>query len=208
MITIHHLDKSRSERIVWLVEELDLPYQLETTLRENGLAPASYRAIHPLGRAPIISDGELVLIESGAIVDYLISHYGNGRLRPSVSSPDYARYLQWLHYAEGTAMSSLLLDYFVSSIEGGAAALTPRLEMVRARNTEMLSHIDTELGQRAYFAGAEFSCADIMMEFCFAFLARAKGETFASYPHIADWLQRIHARPAYAKSMQLVGPKS
>ncbi len=208
MIIIHHLDKSRSERIVWLVEELGLPYQLEITLREHGLAPASYRAIHPLGRAPIISDGEVVLIESGAIVDYLSTRYGNGKLRPPPSSPDYARYLQWMHYAEGTAMSSLLLDYFVSSIPGGTAKLTPRLEMVRARNIEMLRHIDTELGQHPYFAGAEFSGADIMMEFCFAFLARAKGETFAAYSHIAAWLQRVHARPAYAKAMSLAGPKS
>ena len=209
MITIYHLDNSRSERIVWLAEELGLGYEQRTTMRTaNGLAPQEFRDIHPLGRAPVIRDGDITLIESGAIVDYLIERHGNGRLRPAVASPEYPRYLQWLHFAEGSAMSGLLMEYVAGMLQTDPAAPSPIMGMIGARNDEMLRFIDTELGRSAYFAGTEFSAADIMMEFVFAFLERAKGEKFATLPTIATWLKRVRARPAYAKAMTAAGPKT
>lgn len=209
MITIYHLDNSRSERIVWLAEELGIPYEQKTTLRApNGLAPQEYRDIHPLGRAPVIRDGDITLIESGAIVDYLSERYGDGRLQPKASSPDYPRYLQWLHFAEGSAMSGLLMEYIAGMLQADPAAPSPMMGMIGARNAEMLRFIDSELGSHAYFAGADFSGADIMMEFVFAFLERAKAETFAALPNIAAWLKRVRARPAYVRAMAAAGPKT
>jgi len=207
MITIYHLDNSRSERMVWLAEELDLPYQLQTFLREaNQLAPQAFRDIHPLGRAPVVRDGDILMMESGAIVDYLIRRYGNGRLQPPADSADYARYLQWLHFAEGTAMSNLLLEYIGAMLTGTAAQESGPMAMFQARNATLLQFLDDELGRAPYFAGSDFSGADIMMEFVFSFLQRWRGDTLSG--NTAAWLERVRSRPAYAKAMTVAGPKS
>ncbi|MDB6061329.1 MAG: gstA3 [Verrucomicrobiaceae bacterium] len=209
MVTIYHLNNSRSERIVWLMEELDLPYELQTFQREpNMMAPQAYRDIHPLGHAPIIRDGETLMVESGAIIEYLLNRYGNGRLQPKTDSADFGRYLQWMHYAEGSAMSNLLLEYVGSMMKPEKSDQPGPLQMFHARNLEMVQALNDELGRFPYFAGAEFTAADIMMEFVFSFLERWRGEKLTAYPHAAAWLQRVHARPAYAKAMAVAGPKS
>jgi glutathione S-transferase len=206
MITIYHLDNSRSERIVWLAEELGLPYEQVTYLRDKGLAPAAYRAIHALGHAPVIRDGDQVLMESGAIVEWLVGRYGNGSLVPARGGSDYALYLQWLHFAEGSAMSGLLSE-LGSMLENTGREPTPRQRMWQQRNGAMLQYIDDELGQRPYFAGAEFSAADIMMEFVFSFIERYQGRSLDDHAHIAAWLRRVRERPAYQRMAAAAAPQ-
>jgi glutathione S-transferase len=203
MITIYHLDNSRSERIVWLMEELGLPYEQQTFMREQGAAPSAMFEIHPMGMAPLIKDGDQVIMESGAIIEYIINRHGGGRLAPPISSPDYARYLQWLHFAEGSAMNRLLQTFIVGLVAQG----TPMAENVAGRSARMLSFIDRELGTRPYFAGADFTAADIMMEFCFSFLERYAKQSTDTYPQIAAWLTRVRARPAYQRAMAVAAPK-
>lgn len=205
MITIYHLDNSRSERIVWLAEELGIPYEQVTFMREQGLSPANLKEIHPLGRAPVIRDGELTLMESGAICEWLVTRYGNGKLAPALTSDDYGRYLQWLHFAEGSAMSGLLAEFMLGMVPGEAAA--ERAAMMAKRNQDVWQYLDQELARSPYFAGDQFSAADIMMEFCFAFAERIQLTALAPYKHLIAWLERVRARPAYQKAMSNAAPK-
>ncbi len=207
MLTIHHLDNSRSERIVWLLEELGLPYQQQTFMRDKGMAPAAMKAVHPLGKAPILSDDDVVIMESGAIVEYIVNRYGKGRLAPAVSSADYPMYLQWLHYAEGSAMADLLAEVRVRRLAGPEGANTPAVQMLVERNTNALKYIDSVLAQTPYLAGSEFSAADIMMEFNFSFMDRLPKIDITPYPHIVAWLQRVRARPAYQRMVAVAAPK-
>lgn len=204
MITIYHLDNSRSERIVWLMEELELPYDLKIFMRENRAAPKEMQAIHPLGTAPLIRDGEQVIMESGAIVEYIVNRYGSGKLAPSVQSRDYADYLQWLHYAEGSAMSALLREYVVGMI---VPADSPMAQSGAVRHARMFNFIEQRLGAQPYLAGSEFTAADIMMEFCLAFVERVGKKTLDDYPHSRVWLGRIRARPAYQRMLAVAAPK-
>jgi glutathione S-transferase len=203
MITVYHLDNSRSERIVWLMEELGLPYEQQTFMRENGVAPAAMSKIHPMGIAPLIKDGDQVIMESGAIVDYLIRRYGNGKLAPAVSSPEHVRYLEWLHFAEGSAMHRLVHALTVDRLAKDPS-ITQGASM---RKKRMLDFIDQHLGANAYLVGSEFSGADVMMEFCFSFMERYAKENMDAYPNIAAWLKRVRARPAYQRAMQAAAPK-
>lgn len=203
MITIYHLDNSRSERIVWLAEELGIPYEVKTFLREQGLAPAAFREIHPLGRAPVIRDADLTLMESGAICEYLTHKYGAGTLAPDADSPEYAWYLEWMHFAEGSAMGGLLVEL----IQSMSQADPQRIAHQQQRNAAMLDYINSVLAQRQYLAGDNFSAADINMEFCFAFAERSLALEREKYPNIARWLDQIRARPGYDKAMAQCAPQ-
>ena len=205
MITIYHLSTSRSERIVWLMEELGLPYELARHQREpNGAAPDALKAIHPLGKAPLIRDGDTVLAESGAIVDYIVHRYGNDRLAVQPQAAEYARYLYWLHFAEGSLMSLMLIVLVVSRVPEGSAS--PAGARVLARMKQMLSYVDTELAVGPYFAGAAFTAADVMMLFPFTTMRLFLDYDLTPYPNILAYMKRIEARPAYRKAMALAEP--
>jgi glutathione S-transferase len=206
VITIYHLSSSRSERIIWLMEELGLEYKLELFQREpNGAAPQPMREIHALGKAPAIRDGDTVLAESGAIVDYIVHGHGGGRLAVQPEAAGYARYLYWLHFAEGSLMSLMLIALVLSRVpEAGASPVTAR---IRERMKQMLLFVDAELGSGPWFAGADFTAADVMMVFPFTTMRLFLEYDLAPYPNIVAYLQRIEARPAYRKAMSLAGPK-
>ncbi len=205
MITIYHLSSSRSERVVWLMEELGVDYQFERFQREqNGAAPEAMKGIHALGRAPVIRDGDTVLAESGAIVEYIVHRYGNGRLVVAPNAEGYARYLYWLHFAEGSLMSLLLIALVLSRVpEGNASAAGIR---VLARMKHMLTFVDGELAAVPYVAGADFTAADVMMTFPFTTMRRYLDYDIAPYANIVAYVKRIEARPAYQKAMALAGP--
>jgi glutathione S-transferase len=206
MITIYHLESSRSERIVWLMEELGLPYELEVFPREpNGAAPPPYKAIHAIGRAPTIRDGDLVLAESGAIVDYIVHRHAKGRLALAPSDPAYARYIYWLHFAEGSLMSLLLIVLVLSRVkEASASPVTARM---RDRMNQLLAFVDREIAEGPWFAGEAFTAADVMMVFPFTTLRYFLDYDLEPYASIRAYLARVEARPAYRKAMALAGPR-
>ena len=204
MITIYHLSTSRSERIVWLMEELGLEYAFERFEREpTGAAPDALKAIHALGKAPVIRDGETVLAESGAIVDYLVHRHGGGRLAVQPDEPNYARYLYWLHFAEGSLMSLMLIALVVSRVPDGNTS--PAGIRVKTRLQQMLSYVDAELGDGPWFAGAAFTAADVMMTFPFTTVRLFLDYDLTPFRNILAYLKRIEARPAYRKAMALAG---
>jgi glutathione S-transferase len=206
LITIYHLSTSRSERIVWLMEELGLEYKLESYQREpNGAAPPAMKAIHALGRAPVIRDGDLVLAESGAIVDYIVHRHAQGRLALEPDDPSYARYLYWLHFAEGSLMSLLLIALVLSRVNDAAAS--PVTARIRERVKQMLTFVDVELDGGPWFAGDEFTVADVMMVFPFTTLRNFLDYDLTNYANIVAYLARVGARPAYRKAMSLAGPR-
>ncbi len=220
MITVHHLNDSRSQRVLWLLEELELPYEIRHYKRDpkTMLAPPELRAVHPLGKSPVISDTHAVVAESGAIIEYLIECHGGGRLKPAAGTPELLRWRYWLHFAEGTAMTPLLVKLICDRI---AAAPMPFIvkPVARAISAQVLKNFVTpnierqldfmegELSERAWFAGAEFSAADIQMSFPVEAAARRAGLD-DTRPRLMDWLARIHARPAYHRALQRGGPYS
>lgn len=205
VITVYHLTISRSERIVWLMEELGLEYRMEVHPREaNGAAPAAMRAIHALGKAPIIRDGDTVLAESGAIVEYVVQRHGGGRLAIPAADPGFARYTYWMHFAEGSLMSLMLIALVLSRVpEAKGSRVTARIAQ---RMKDMLAYVDAELGAGPWFAGERFTAADVMMVFPFTTMRRYLEYDLAPYPNIAGYMKRIEARPAYARAMTLAGP--
>lgn len=202
MITVHHLNNSRSQRILWLLEELGLPYEIKRYQRDpkTNLAPPELKAVHPLGKSPVIEDGPHVVIESGAIVDYLIRRHGQGRLQPDPASATYDEYVQWLHFAEGSAMLPLMLNLYVGRLGDAGALLHPRIESELAN---YLGYLNDVLGRTPYLVGEAISGADIQMSFI-GEIAQAQGKLQA-YPHLAAWLQRLQARPAYRKAVEQGG---
>jgi len=194
MITVHHLNDSRSQRILWLLEELSLPYEIESYQRDakTRLAPPELLAVNPVGKSPVITDDGKRIIESGAIIDYIIRRHGGGRLQPDPASDAYDEYVQWLHYAEGSAMLPLLLHLYVSRLGEAGAPLRPRIESELANH---LGYIDTALRGRAFLVGDSLTGADVQMSFI-AELAGAFGKR-AAYPAMDAWVKRLHARPAY-----------
>jgi len=205
MITVYHLSSSRSERIVWLLEELAVDYQLECFPREaNGAAPEAMKGIHALGRAPVIRDGGTVLAESGAIVEYIVQRHGGGRLTVPPDAANYPRYLYWLHFAEGSLMSLLLIALVLSRVPD-ANASAPGIR-VQARMNHMLAFVDAELAQVPYFAGADFTAADVMMTFAFTTMRRFLDYDITPYANIVAYVKRIEGRSAYRKAMALAGP--
>jgi glutathione S-transferase len=201
-LTIYHLERSRSDRIIWLAEELGLTYDLVRFKRDPATqrAEPALREIHPLGSSPVIRDGDIRVVESGAIVDYLVVRHGRGRLAPPHDSPDWPRYVQWLHFAEGTAMFQLVLELFLTGVVGGAPPSAAAPGVVE-RNRAMLAWLDSELAERPHFAGREFSAADIMMTFPIRMVAGRGG--LEGRPHLRAYLERIGARPAYQRAMQI-----
>ena len=203
MIVVHHLNESRSQRILWLLEELGQPYDIRPYQRNatTRLAPPELQAVHPLGKSPVLEDGGVQLIESGAIVDYLIRHYGNGQLRPAQNAPDFERYQQWLHYAEGSAMLPLLLKLYVSRLGEAGAPLQPRIDSELANH---LGFVDRSLHGREWLLGDTFSGADVQM----SFVGEAARGLRASYPALDAWVRRFQQRPAYQRALERGGPYS
>ncbi len=199
MIEIHHLNNSRSQRIVWLAEELGVPYKVVVHMRDakTGLAPPSLTDIHPLGKSPVIRDGALVLPESGAIVEYLAETYGNGKLAPPRGTPDHARYLYWMHYAEGSLMTPAMLTLYARRMGDAAGLLGVRAESQRPLH---LGYIENELKDASYFVGDTFTAADVLMSFPLEFLRSLAPQD--SYPAIDAYLKRLQARPAYQKALE------
>jgi glutathione S-transferase len=202
MIIVHHLNNSRSQRILWLLEELAIPYELKCYQRDpkTNLAPPELKAINALGKSPVIEDGAQKLIESSAIIDYLIRRHGDGCLQPDPSTPAYDEYVQWLHFAEGSAMLPLMLNLYVGRLGEVGAPLHPR---INSEVANYLSYLDTALSQSDYLLGDEFSAADIQMSFI-GEIARAQGK-LDNYPHIAAWIERFQARPAYQAALKKGG---
>lgn len=217
-IVVHHLNNSRSQRVLWLLEELGVPYAIEHYQRDpqTMLAPASLRKVHPLGKSPVVTDGDLVLAESGAIIDYLVGRYGEGRFAPAPGTPERLRYTYWLHYAEGSAMPPLLLKlvfqrvakakmpFFAKPIAKGIAANVSR-SFIDPQLALHLDYLEGEIAKSPWFAGAEFSGADIQMSFPVEAAATRAGLD-ASRPQLSAWLERIHARPAYQRALERGGP--
>lgn len=202
MIIVHHLNNSRSQRILWLLEELGLPYEIKRYQRDpkTNLAPPELKAIHPLGKSPVIEDDGQVLIESAAIIDYLIRRHGHGRLQPDPASATYDKYMQWLHFAEGSAMLPLMLNLYVGRLGDAGAPLHPRIESEVAN---YLGYLNDVLGQAPYLVGDELSGADIQMSFI-GEIAKAQGKLQA-YPNLAAWVANFQARPAYRKAVEQGG---
>ncbi|MBV9882242.1 MAG: glutathione S-transferase [Sphingomonadaceae bacterium] len=203
MIIVHHLQNSRSQRILWLLEELGLPYELVRYERDpkTMLAPPALKQVHPLGKAPVIEDEGRVIAESGAIVDYLVEK-AEGRLGPSANRESVLLYRQFVHYAEGSMMPPLLALLVVNRLGLlGRPARAPLLAMLKGH----FDWLESELGSRDWFAGEEFSAADVMMSFPLE-AARHRAGLDASWPNLTDWLERIHARPAYAAALRAGGP--
>jgi glutathione S-transferase len=217
MIVVHHLNHSRSQRVLWLLEELGLPYDIRFYQRnpKTMLAPPELRKVHPLGKSPVITDGEITLAESGAILEYLVQHYGQGRLRPEPGTPQAVRYLYWMHYAEGSLMPPLLMKLVFDRIQ---TAKMPFFAKPIARTiaqkalkgyvmpqiTAHLDFLETQLGAAAWFAGAEFTVADIQLSFPLE-AAKARGGLDSTRPKLIGFLERIHARPAYARALERGG---
>ena len=206
MITIYHLDTSRSERVVWLMEELGLRYDLEVFNRgPDEFAPESFKQVHRLGRAPVIRDGDVVLAESGSIIEYIIARHGGGRLAIAPSEPDFARYLYWLHYAEGSLMLQLLRERSLDRMLADADA-TPGMARVRATTRLHMDFIEAALAASPYFAGGAFTAADVMMAFPFTTLRQFRPLDLSPHPNLRAYLQRIESRPAYRRAMDVAGP--
>jgi glutathione S-transferase len=206
MLTLHHLNDSRSQRILWLLEELGTPYEMKHYQRNatTRLAPPELAAVHPLGKSPVITDGDIKIAESGAIVDYLIRRYGqaNGRpaMMPKPGTADYEVYDEWLHYSEGSAMLPLMLNLYVSRLKEAGAPLHPRIDSEIANH---LGYIDGALKGREFFVGNAFSGADIQMSFV-GEMAKVF-DKLAPYPDLGAWLSRMHARPAFQRSIEKGG---
>ena len=203
MIIVHHLNESRSQRILWLLEELGLPYEIRHYQRDavTRLAPAALQAVHPLGKSPVLEADGLKLIESGAIVDYLIRRHGGGRFRPAPDTADFESYQQWLHYAEGSAMLPLLLKLYVSRLGDAGAPLWPRIDSELANH---LGFVDRALAGRDWLLGDTLSGADVQM----SFVGEAARGLRASYPNIDAWVRRFQQRPAYRRALERGGPYS
>ena len=202
MIVVHHLNDSRSQRILWLLEELGLPYEIKKYQRDaqTRLAPPELKAVHPLGKSPVITDDGRTISESGAIIDYVIRRHGGGRLQPDPASPAYDDYVQWLHFAEGSAMLPLLLKLYVSRLGEAGAPLSPRIESEIANH---LGYIDHALRGRNYLLGAELTGADIQLSFV-GEIAGSRGDR-AAYPALEAWVKRFQARPAYRRALERGG---
>jgi len=214
MITLHYLENSRAQRILWLLEELGVEYEIKHYRRnsETMLAPPELKAVHPLGKSPIITDGNIRIAESAAIVEYLIDHYANGKLRPKLSSPDYLNYREKLHYAEGSIMPFLLLTLIFNKVKNSKMPFFAKPIAKKIANKIMqsfvspnvknhLSYLENELSATGWFAGEEMTGADIMMSFPLEG-ASARVDMKNKYPNIRAFLDKIHALPNYQKALE------
>jgi glutathione S-transferase len=201
MLTVHHLNNSRSQRILWLLEELGTPYQIVKYQRMEPipLAPPELKQVHPLGKSPVITDGGRTIAESGAIVEYVIDTYGNGRLKPKAGTDDCWKYVEWMHFAEGSAMLPLLLALYSSLLGDAAAPLRPRIDSEIANH---LSYMEQGLGGRQFFVGSDLTGADIQL----LFVLEAAGARLDPYAALVAYRDRMHARPAYRRGIEKGGP--
>ncbi len=219
MITLHHLENSRSQRVLWLLEELGLRYEVRRYARDKAtmLAPPELAQVHPLGKSPVITEGDVTVAESGAIIEYLLdTHDVAARLRPAAGTESRRRFTYWLHFAEGSAMPPLLLKlvfdkvrtapmpFFIKPVAKGIADNVTNA-FIAPNIARQLAFMEGELARHAWFAGDGFSAADVQMSFPLE-AARARGGLDARYPHLLAWLERIHARPAYRKALAVGGP--
>ncbi|MEP7328478.1 MAG: glutathione S-transferase [Betaproteobacteria bacterium] len=220
MIIVHHLNNSRSQRILWLLEELGIEYDVKRYERDKTtmLAPPELCAVHPLGKSPVITDGKTTVAESGAIVEYLVEQYGNGRLIPKAGTPERLRYTYWLHFAEGSGMPPLLMKLIFDRIESApmpffakpvakAIARKVKKSFIEPNLKAQQDYIEDQLGKAPWFAGKAFTAADIQMSFVLE-AAAARGGLGKRQPQMMDWLTRIHARPAYKKALERGGEYS
>lgn len=201
MITVHHLADSRSQRILWLMEELELPYEIKHYPRiEQKFADPKLKKLHPLGKSPIISDGDRVVVESAAIIEYILELYGNGRLRPPIGSDDWVRYLQWMHLIEGSVMPPLLIAIYLEILGPPSEPLHPR---IFGEVTLYLQHLADELKDRDFIVGNSLTGADIMVNFLLegAWLYKR----IEAWPHLKEYVKRMQARPAYQRALQKGG---
>ncbi len=203
MIVVHHLNESRSQRVLWLLEELGLDYEIRHYTRDakTRLAPPELQAVHPLGKSPVVEVDGLTLIESGAIVDHFVRRHGGAQLRPAEDTADFEAYQQWLHYAEGSAMLPLLLKLYVSRLGDGGAPLKPRIDGEIANH---LGFVDRALSDREWLVGDKLSGADVQM----SFVGEAARGLRAGYPNIDAWVRRFQQRPAYRRALERGGPYS
>jgi glutathione S-transferase len=220
MITVHHLNNSRSQRVLWLLEELGVAYEVKRYERDpkTMLAPPALLAVHPLGKSPVIVDGAVTVAESGAIIDYLVNRYGGGRLIPPAGTSDRLRYTYWLHYAEGSAMPPLLLKLVFDRVANGPApwpisavarriAATVQNAFIGPQLKRHLDYMEAALGAQVWFAGEEFTAADVQMSFPLEAAASRAGLD-SGRPHLMAFLERIHARAAYRRALERGGPYS
>ena len=218
MVIVHHLENSRSQRVLWLLEELGVAYEVKRYERnkETMLAPPELRAVHPLGKSPVITDDGVTVAESGAIVEYLVDRYGNGRLIPPPGTPERLRYTYWLHYAEGSAMPPLLLKLVFDRVEvapmpffvkpiARAIAGKAKSSFIEPQIKLHLEYMESELGKSTWFAGNEMTAADIQISFPLE-AAEARAGLAQGRPKLVAFLQRIHARPAYQRALEKGGP--
>jgi glutathione S-transferase len=218
MIIVHHLNNSRSQRVLWLLEELGLPYEIKHYQRDKKtmLAPPELRAMHPLGKSPVMTDNGKTIAESGAIVEYLVDAYGQGRLKPPPGTDEALRYTYWLHFAEGSAMPPFLIKLIVDRIESAKAPffIKPISKGIAARIRKgfldrqiasILDFMESELGKHEWFVGNEFTAADIQMSFPCE-VATMRGGLDQTRPKLTALVQRIHARPAYKRALEKGGP--
>ena len=217
MITVHHLENSRSQRVLWLLEELEIPYEVKRYERDKKtmLAPPALKAVHPLGKSPVITDGDVTVAESGAIIEYIVDRYGNGRMAPPPGTNERLRYTYWLHYAEGSIMPLLVMKLVLSRVPQAAPFVVRPVARgivgaIESRylgpNLKLhLDYIEAELGKNAWFVGKDFTAADVQMSFPIE-AAAARGEAGTARPRLALFLQTIHARPAYQRALAKGGP--
>ncbi len=201
MLVVHHLNDSRSQRILWLLEELGAPYEIKFYQRDavTRLAPPELKAVNQLGKSPVITDGDLTIIESGAIIDYIQRRYGAGKLAPALGTQDYEAYNQWLHYSEGSAMLPLMLALYVGRLGDAGAPLAPRIESETANH---LGYVEASLAGRDWLVGSDLTAADVQMSFV-GEIAKSRG---GDYPSIVAWVDRFQARPAYRRALEKGGP--
>jgi glutathione S-transferase len=206
MLTVHHLGISQSERIVWLCEELGLDYELQRYDRraDNRLAPDDYKALHPMGIAPVITDGDLVLGESGAICEYICAKHGGGRLSPGPDDPDFADHLFWFHWSNGTFMTTLMMQLVLAA--GGGGEGNPAKAFVDDRGRRSWTMIEIRLGEAPFFGGRNLTTADIMMVYCLTTGRAFRGTSIDEYPNLKAYLKRIGERPAYKRAMHKAEP--
>lgn len=203
MLTVHHLNNSRSQRILWLLEELELPYRIEKYQRLSPvpLAPPELKQVHPLGKSPVITDEGHTIAESGAIIEYILDRYGKGRMRPDRGSDDHVRYIEWMHYAEGSAMLPLLLQLYAGFLGEGAAPLRPRIDSEIANN---LSYIAAAVDGRDFIVGDALTGADVQIVFVLE-AAEASG-LLKGHPALETYLSRLQQRPPYRRAIEKGGP--
>lgn len=217
MLTVHHLENSRSQRVLWMLEELGVPYEVKRYQRDRKtmLAPAELSQVHPLGKSPVITDGGITVAESGAILEYLVERYGQGRFAPQLGTPEHLRYRYWMHYAEGSLMPPLLLKLIFDKVEvqtpllvrpiAKAISAAVKGSFIAPNLKRHLDFLEAELKSSPWFAGKNFSAADVQMSFPLE-AATARAGLDASRPRLMEWLARVQGRPAYQRALDKGGP--